>query len=171
MKKFLSVLVYGIIVLLGYISAGCNNPSSGLTAGSANTTGHSIKYDSLLAAEYGADDYGMKKYIFAFLYRGSNTEVDSAKSMALQRAHLENIQRMARDGKLILAGPFLDRDSLRGIYIFNVPTLEEAEALTNSDPAIQAGILRMELKEWYGAAGLMAVNELNEKVTKRGITD
>ena len=60
---------------------------------------------------------------------------------------------------------------MRGIYIFNVESIEEAQKLTNSDPAIQAGILVMELKEWYGTAALMAVNDIHETISKRGITE
>lgn len=93
-------------------------------------------YDAVLAMKYGADDYGMKKYVMAFLYRGPNREIDSAKAAQLQMAHLENIGRMADSGKLVLAGPFFGKGDLRGIYIFDVPSIEEAEELTNSDPAI-----------------------------------
>ena len=60
----------------------------------------------------------------------------------------------------------MDNDDLRGIYIFNVETIEEAEKLTKSDPAIQAGSLTMELKEWYGSAALMLVNDLHKKIAK-----
>ena len=55
---------------------------------------------------------------------------------------------------------------MRGIYIFNVETIEEAKKLTETDPAIKAGSLIMELHEWYGSAGLMAVPEIHEKVQK-----
>lgn len=128
-------------------------------------------YDPALAAAYGADDYGMRKFVMAFLYKGDNTEVDSARSASLQMAHLENITRMAREGKLVLAGPFFGNGDLRGIYIFNIENLKEAEVLTGSDPAIQAGVLRMELLEWYGSAALVGLNEISEKVTKKKITD
>lgn len=126
-------------------------------------------YDSLLAKKYGADDYGMKKYVMAFLKRGPNPSKDSATAAELQRAHLQNINRMAEEGKLSLAGPFFGSGELRGIYVFNVSSIEEAEALTNSDPAIQAGALDMDLLEWYGPAGLMAINELHEKLSKKSI--
>ena len=36
---------------------------------------------------------------------------------------------------------------MRGIYIFDVDSIEKAEALTNIDSAIRAGSLEMELKE------------------------
>ncbi len=78
---------------------------------------------------------------------------------------------MADEGKLALAGPFLGDGVLRGIYIFNVESVKEAQKLTNSDPAIQAGSLVMELKEWYGTAALMAVVNIHETISKQGITE
>ncbi len=118
-------------------------------------------YDSLLAAELGADDHGMKAYVMAFLYRGEAEGVDSLQRANLQRAHLDNIRRMAERGELVLAGPFLGEGDLRGIYIFDVSSVEEAEALTNTDPAIQAGTLRMELRPWYVSAALLKVNAIH----------
>lgn len=130
-----------------------------------------LKYDSTRAAEYGADEYGMKRYVMAFLKRGPNRSQDSATSARLQQAHLENIQRMAEAGKLVLAGPFFGDGDLRGIYVFDVASIKEAEELTKTDPAIQAGRLSMELMEWYGPAGLHALGEINETLTKKNITD
>ena len=102
----------------------------------------------------------------AFLKKGPNRPTDSLRAAELQAAHMANIGRMAEEGKLALAGPFFGDGELRGIYIFNVESIEEAEALTTSDPAIQAGSLVMELKEWYGSAGVMAINEIHPTLAK-----
>ncbi len=124
------------------------------------------KFDSLLAQKLQADDYGMRKYVMAFLKSGSNRNQDSLEVIRLQTAHMENIERMAKEGKLVLAGPFLDDGAIRGIYIFNVETVEEAEKLTETDPAIKAGRLIIELHTWYGSAALMQVNEVHQKIQK-----
>jgi uncharacterized protein YciI len=126
-------------------------------------------FDEQTAKEYGADEYGMKKYVLAFLKRGPNRKADPKKAEELQRAHLKNISRMAGEGKLVLVGPFLDDGELRGIYVFNVATVAEAEKLTNSDPAIQAGSLVMELREWYGSAALLAINDIHKKLSRKSI--
>ncbi|NQT61504.1 MAG: hypothetical protein HQ556_00975 [Candidatus Marinimicrobia bacterium] len=123
-------------------------------------------YDSLKAMEYGADDYGMRKYVIAFLRKGPNRDLSPEKANELQAAHLKNIGAMADAGKLALAGPFYGSGELRGLYFFNVESLEEAEALTKSDPAIQAGSLKMELKEWYGSAALLAVGDIHKTLAK-----
>jgi uncharacterized protein YciI len=125
-----------------------------------------IEYDSILAKKYGADDYGMKPYVIAFLERGEANGLTEQETAELQQAHMENIGKMAEAGKLVLAGPFLDDGPLRGIYIFDVATVEEAEELTNTDPAIQVGVLKMDLKPWYGSAAVMGLNEVHNTITK-----
>ncbi|HUR31219.1 MAG TPA: YciI family protein [Saprospiraceae bacterium] len=128
-----------------------------------------MSYDSVLAQKLGADEYGMKKYVMAFLKTGPNQEQDSVKAAELQRAHLDNIFRLADEGKLALAGPFLDGGDLRGVYIFNVETVEEAKALTETDPAIKAGRFIMELHPWYGSAAACMITEQHKRLAKKTI--
>lgn len=127
--------------------------------------------DSSLIKKIKADDYGMKQYVIAILKRGPNRPKDSIEAAKLQKAHLENIMRLADEGKLILAGPFMDNDDVRGIYIFDVTTIEEARKLTETDPAIQSGSLVMELKPWYGSAALLLVPDIHKKLEKKSISE
>lgn len=127
------------------------------------------EYDAQRAVKAGADDYGMKKYVMAFLYRGPNRDRSQEEANTLQRAHLDNITRLAQEGKLVMAGPFMDDGELRGIYIFNVDSVAEAETLTSTDPAIKAGSLRMELKPWYGSAALTELSEIHKSISKKDI--
>lgn len=155
---------------------GCNNKikvSQGKKVEETNSTvvteENSSSFDKERAERVGADKYGMKKYVMAFLKKGPNRDLDSARSAELQSAHMANINKMSEAGKLVLAGPFFGDGDLRGIYIFDVQSIEEAEALTNSDPAIQEGSLKMELMEWYGSAALMEVNEIHNKIAEINI--
>jgi|SRR5690606_23609939 len=126
------------------------------------------EYDEALAQKVGADEYGMKKYVIAFLLRGDRVnEYTPEQRQEIQASHMVNINKMAEMGKLVVAGPFFGNEDLRGLYVFDVETLEEAQALTESDPAIQKGVLKMDLKEWYGSAALVLLNELYPKVTKK----
>jgi len=144
-------LLNWLIISLSIIILSCNsNNRQTKVVQTIKSSLNKVEFDSLAAKNYGADEYGMKKYVIAFLKKGPNRDLDSAKANELQMAHLKNIGRMADEGKLALAGPFFGDGALRGIYIFNVESIEEAQKLTNSDPAIQAGSLVMELKEWYG---------------------
>ncbi len=123
--------------------------------------------DAALATRLRADPYGMKPYVMAFLRAGPNRSQDSVTAARLQSAHMKNIQRMAQEGKLVIAGPFLDDTELKGIYVFNVESVEEAKALTESDPAIKAGRLVMELHPWYGSAALQMVNEFHARIRSK----
>ena len=68
-----------------------------------------------------------------------------------------------------MAGPFFDAWEVKGIYIFAVETIEEAEELTKTDSAIQAGRLIMELHAWYGSAALMKAGDLHKKLAREDI--
>ena len=123
-------------------------------------------YDEMLATKLGADDYGMSRYVMAFLKAGPNRSQDSTTAVELQAAHMANIRRMTQAGQLVVAGPFLDGGDIRGIYIFAVESVEEAEELTATDPAIQAGRLVMEMHPWYGSAALKQVRGIHSKLRK-----
>jgi uncharacterized protein YciI len=138
--------------------------------GYAQTKTSPVKYDAALAKKLGADDYGMKKYVMAFLSSGP-TPLDSAEADALQKAHLKNIVKLADEGKLIIAGPFMDKQKLRGIFIFNVETVEEARKLTETDPMIQKGVLALELHPWYGSASLIESYRIHKTIEKHSVAE
>lgn len=128
-------------------------------------------YDSSLAKRVGADEYGMKRYVMAFLKAGTVTIRDSVQREEIQRKHLHNIKRLAAEGTLLLAGPFLDRQSLRGIFLFNVATVEEASTLAETDPAVQAGVLVFELHPPYGTAALMEIPRIHKTIERKSVAD
>ena len=106
------------------------------------------------------DERGMRTYFMGFLTRGPNwTPEQTEATKALQEAHLASINRLAEDGRLLIAGPFFydpaDADqSLRGIFIFDTETRAEAEELAATDPAVKAGRLAIRIIPWYGPYGL-----------------
>ncbi len=106
----------------------------------------------------------MKTWVLALLKAGPNRDYDRETALEIQRGHMANINRLADEGKLILAGPFLTSGELRGIFLFDVETVEEARELTETDPAIQAGSLVMELHPWYGSAALLKVPEIHKRI-------
>jgi hypothetical protein len=105
-----------VVLSLGAFCLNC----FGQTASESKPT--QPKFDPLLAAKLGADDYGMKAYVMAFLKTGPTKVTDPKERDALMAGHLKNIGRLAGEGKLALAGPFLQGGDLRGIFIFNVTT-------------------------------------------------
>ncbi|MGH9366989.1 MAG: YciI family protein [Thermoanaerobaculia bacterium] len=75
-------------------------------------------------AEEGPGGYEMTTYYVGFLYKGPTwTPQSTPETQKLQEAHLANIRKMAQEGKLLVAGPFMDNGDLRGLYIFKVATM------------------------------------------------
>jgi uncharacterized protein YciI len=126
------------------------------------------KYDKALADSLGGDDYGMKKYTLVMLKTGSVTIGNKSVTDSLFRGHMQNIGRLASEGKLVVAGPLQKNDkAYRGIFILNVKTTEEAKALLDSDPAVKAGLLDFELYGWYGSSALPMYLNYHDKVEKK----
>jgi len=126
------------------------------------------KYDKALAEKLGGDDYGMKSYVFAILKSGPYKPTEKAITDSLFRGHIKNIQRLAAEGKLVVAGPLGKNDKeYRGIFIFNVKTIDEANALLQTDPAIKAKVFDTEVFQWYGSAALPEYLKYHEKLEKK----
>jgi uncharacterized protein YciI len=141
-------LLLASVLALGL--AGCATPQAAQSPQAAQAT----------APEAAPKKFQMRTYYMAFLRRGPAwTQEKTPEAVAAGQGHMANIQRLAACGKLIIAGPFdvgpnAPADALAGIFIFDVPTLEEAVALTQTDPAVKAGRFTIEVQPWYGPAGL-----------------
>ncbi|MBZ4415786.1 YciI family protein [Myxococcus sp. RHSTA-1-4] len=104
--------------------------------------------------------FSMRTYYMAFLRRGPAwTKERTPEAVEAGKGHMANIERLAKCGKLVIAGPFdvpadAPPDALAGIFIFDVATREEALALTAQDPAVKAGRFTIEVLPWYGPTGL-----------------
>jgi uncharacterized protein len=96
----------------------------------------------------------MTVYYFCLLTRGPEAAaIPPERAAELQRGHMENIRRLADAGKLLVAGPFMDRGDWRGIFILKCATLDEAKALVATDPAVQAGRLAADIRPWLTMKG------------------
>ena len=127
-------------------------------------------FDSALAARAGADDYGMRSYVFCILKTGPKDAAitDKKQRDEIFAGHMANMGRLAGEGKLVLAGPFGKNDrEYRGIFILAVTTVEEAQKLVETDPVIKSGMMIAELTPWYGSAATMLVNENHKKIAKK----
>lgn len=93
---------------------------------------------------------------FGFLYRGDKwTPEKTPATEELQRAHLANIMRLAGMKKLVVAGPFGDDTPLRGIFVFRAASIDEARELAATDPAVQAGRLKIDIHPWVVPEGIL----------------
>lgn len=95
-------------------------------------------------------------YIFGLLVRGPKwTKEQTEETKKIQAGHMENINKLGESGKLVLAGPFEGNGDRRGVFIFKVETPEEAQALTDTDPAVIAGRLKIKLYRWSVSKGML----------------
>ena len=134
-----------------------------------DTATSNSNYDALLAEKLGGDVYGMKKYILVILKTGANTTTDKTFINESFRGHLQNINRLVEQGKLIVASPLgKNTNNYRGIFILNnINTLEEAKEILQTDPAVKAGLLDIELFNWYGSAALPEYLPASDKIWKQ----
>ena len=136
------------------------------------TIGYSQKFDARLAKTLGADEYGMKSYVLVILKTGTNTTTDKQTLDSLFRGHMDNIQRLSAQGKLIIAGPMKKNpNNYRGIFILDVKTQDEAHQLLSTDPTIREKIFDVELYDWYGSAALPTYLPAHTKIEKKSINN
>jgi uncharacterized protein YciI len=125
-------------------------------------------YDKALADKLGGDEYGMKSYFFVILKTGTNKTTDKELINASFRGHMNNINRLVEEGKLIVAGPFgKNEKDYRGIFILNnIQSIEEVKELLQTDPAIKNKLLGCEIFTWYGSAALPEYLPASGKIWK-----
>jgi uncharacterized protein YciI len=130
-----------------------------------------LAYDAALATRLGADEYGMRHYVLVILKTGPNKVAKGPERDALFKGHMANIQRLADEGQLAVAGPFENesdgKGDWRGLFIFAVADIEAAKALVATDPTIVQGVMVAEYHELYCSAALMLVNDGHHHVAKQ----
>jgi len=98
----------------------------------------------------------MSLYFMGIIRRGTHWTPESTPQIEeLQKSHLENIQKMAETGQLVLAGPFIDDGDIRRIYIFKVNTMEDVRRLADTNPMVKAGRLVVEIHPWIIEKGFL----------------
>jgi uncharacterized protein YciI len=92
----------------------------------------------------------MAKVYLVLLKKGPSwTAEKTEQTKAIQAGHMANIERLWKEKKLIVAGPGGDDSDMRGVFVFDTDSLEEAKALAATDPAIKAGRLAPEFHSWW----------------------
>lgn len=95
----------------------------------------------------------MQQYFIAFLKNGPIRTQNEEEAEILQKEHLAHLNKMYELGYADISGPFGDNGDIRGITIYNVPTLKMADSLANADPMVKAGRLVIEIHPWWAAKG------------------
>ncbi|MDP1817832.1 MAG: YciI family protein [Leadbetterella sp.] len=124
-------------------------------------------FDQTLSDKLGADQYGMKMYVFVILKTGDNKTQEKSFIDSCFAGHMANMERLSKANQLIVAGPFGKNEAdFRGLFILNVKTIKEASALLETDPAIKSNLLKAELYPWYGSAALPEYLDAHNKIWK-----
>lgn len=104
------------------------------------------------------EPYTMMTYYMAFLRKGPKwTPEPTPEVMKIQEAHMAHINKLAKEGSLILAGPFVGQvgdSALAGMFLFKVDTEEKARELADADPGVQAGRFYIQIVPWMGPSTL-----------------
>jgi uncharacterized protein YciI len=97
----------------------------------------------------------LEPLVFGILVRGANRSQNDKEAEDIQKAHLAYMDSLHQQGKLLVAGPFTDDTDWRGIVIYRVKTIADAQALAAGDPAVKAGRLTLEAHPWMTLRGIL----------------
>ncbi|MFG5408786.1 YciI family protein [Piscinibacter sakaiensis] len=109
----------------------------------------------------------MRRYVLVILKTGPTPVPPGPARDAMFQGHFANMKRLAAEGTLVLAGPLDNVDGWRGLFVYAVPTIDAARALTATDPVVREGEMVAEYHVYYGSAALMQVNELHRRLARQ----
>jgi uncharacterized protein YciI len=98
----------------------------------------------------------LDRFEFVLLKRPENrTPISAAEEEELQSMHLAHLKAMLDAGHMKVAGPFDQQrdESLRGLCIYQTGSIERTRALAESDPAVRAGRLVVDVMDFYCPSG------------------
>ncbi len=108
----------------------------------------------------------MRRYVLVVLKTGPTRVEDKQARAEMFQGHFANMERLAKDGKLSVAGPFTDGGEWRGLFILAVDSIDEAKELVATDPVIKTGEMIAEYHTLFSTSSLMDVNAMHEKAVK-----
>jgi uncharacterized protein len=111
----------------------------------------SVNYDLQSDTTVYSDE--MKRFWLVLLKKGPHRDQDSASRAKIQASHLANITRLAKEGKIIMAGPIGVESDIQGIFLMNCADSAEVERIVRTDTAVITGRLIMEYYPWWSAKG------------------
>lgn len=96
-------------------------------------------------------DRPLESHTLVFLHTGPRTGLTGEQQQAVFAGHMANMQRLARAGDLLLAGPYGRKKSdptLRGVFVMTSADAAEARRLAETDPGFVEGVFRLEYDEF-----------------------
>jgi len=139
--------ILSFVFCIAFVVASCNNEHST----SISEVKPAEKYD--LAKDTSVYSGEMKRFWLVHLMKGPIRNQDSVSRVKIQAAHIANIVRLAKEGKIIMAGPIGVEGELQGIFLMNCNDSTEVESYVNTDTAVITGRLIMKYYPWWCEKG------------------
>ena len=129
------------------LAISCSNEQPAATVSTTQPGKYDVSSDTTVTAGE------MKRYWLVLLQKGPKRNQDSISAEKIQAAHMANINRLAQEGKLVMAGPIGVEDDLRGIFLMNCADSSEVENFVKTDSAVITGRLVMKYYPWWTMKG------------------
>jgi len=152
-------LLRPLLLCLACATAACQAADAPPPAASA--------FDEALAQRTGANENGMRRYVLVILKSSASPVPKGEARDAMFKGHFANMNRLAAEGVLALAGPLDGVDGWRGLFVLAVPDIETAKKHVETDPVIREGEMVAEYHRYFGSSALMLVNEFHPKVARK----
>ncbi len=147
--------IFLLISLIAVVVAGCIEQREVATRKEREHLATNVQS---VATVQDSTPYTMMTYYMAFLRKGPKWTPDpTPEVMKIHEAHMAHINKMAEEGSIIVAGPFVGQtgdSALAGMFLFKVDSEEKARELANADPAVQAGRFFIQIVPWMGPSTL-----------------
>jgi uncharacterized protein YciI len=144
-NTYMKIILF--ILCITSMASACSNGHKTTEVSTTQPEKYDINNDTTVSAGE------MKRYWLVLLQKGPNRNQDSISAEKIQTAHMANINRLAKEGKLIMAGPIGIEDDLRGIFLMNCADSTEVENFVKTDSAVITGRLIMKYYPWWTMKG------------------
>lgn len=147
MNKLILLLSFILFVSCNAIKEQNAKPDNATKKEIVKTNHETFSYQS------GDTTYVMQKYFLVLLKKGKNRNHSKEEAAELQKQHMAHISWLDKTGKISIAGPSDNHETVAGFLLFNTETIKEADSLANLDPAVKVGRLEVETLPWWAAKG------------------
>ncbi|MDF1808698.1 MAG: YciI family protein [Phycisphaerales bacterium] len=123
---------------------------------------------------FASDELNKETYTFVYILTGPVTELDQKTQSEAFAGHFSNMNRMAENGDLLVAGPYgspKTDENLRGLWIFSTDQTTKALELAETDPTGQLGVFKFEAVQLTTDDQLLELPRLEKEDEERRLAD
>lgn len=116
----------------------------------------------------------VRDYVFVFIRTGPLRTPTPEQSREAMQGHFANMQRLADEGKLLIAGPYADprpTPDHRGIFVMDETEVAKGLELANTDPAAEMGVFVMTAHRFTTDRPLTDLPRLEKEDEARRLAD